>query len=141
METQSKATLAESLLTPDVQAIPPVPKPAPRPVLVFRSPVASSAKKQQRKRAAKRRTAGMYTVEQAFDYFYGPTSSDARTELNDERAIRAVAFLLSYCSEHGNQSIDGNAANGLARILELRATHSSAGGGRWSLSVPILQSI
>ncbi len=126
MEIQSKGTLAESLLIPDVQAIAPVQKPAPRPVLVFRSRVALSAKKGQRKRAAKHRTAEKYTMEKAFDYFYGPTSSDAHTELNDERAIRAVAFLLSYCSEHGNQNVDGWAANGLARILELRATRTAA---------------
>jgi hypothetical protein len=121
METQTKATFADSLLIPDVKDVLHAQAPAPRPVLVFRSPTALSAKKPRRKRAAKRRTADTYTVKQAFDYFYGPTSSDAHESLNDERAIRAVAFLLTYCSAQGNETVDGFAANGLARILELRA--------------------
>jgi hypothetical protein len=59
-----------------------------------------------------------FTLAQAFDYYYGVGSSEQCDYLNDERSIRAAAFLLTYCSQHGNEMIDGNAANGLARILE-----------------------
>jgi hypothetical protein len=126
MEPQSQISLAESLLIPDAEDAQLVQKPAARPVLVFRMQRASTAKKRQHKQRPKRRAIEKYSVEQAFDYFYGPTSSDAHDKLNQERAIRAVAFLLTYCSEHGNRSLDGFAANGLARILELSATRIGA---------------
>jgi hypothetical protein len=122
METQAKAVLAESLLVPDVQDAPFAPQ--LRPVLVFHKPVASAAKKRPHKPRAKRRAIEKYSVEEAFDYYYGPKAADAHDALNEERAIRAVAFLLTYCSEHGNESLDGNSANGLARILELNATRT-----------------
>jgi hypothetical protein len=63
-----------------------------------------------------------YSIVQAFDYFYGPKDMDEHAQLNDERGIRAAAFLLTYSSQHGNEVVDGNAANGLARILEYCAT-------------------
>jgi hypothetical protein len=63
-----------------------------------------------------------YTIAQAFDYYYGPTGMDEHEQFNDERGIRAAAYLLSYCSQHGNEMVDGNAVNGLARILEFCAS-------------------
>jgi hypothetical protein len=56
-----------------------------------------------------------YTLEQAFDYFYGPVDE---WELNIERATRAVAFLLHFCSEMGNEDVEGRSAAGLGHILE-----------------------
>jgi len=85
-------------------------------------------KKQPRKKRIKARRSAQpakYTVAQAFDYFYGPRSRGEHDALNHERGIRAVAFLLTYCSEIGNEMIDGNATNGLARILEFCATRNA----------------
>lgn len=61
-----------------------------------------------------------YTIDQAFDYFYG--SEDECNLLNSERGVRAVAYLLTYCSEMGNEPLDGDAAVGLARILNYCAS-------------------
>jgi len=96
----------------------------PLPTLLKASINAVAKKKKsttQRTRAKRPAQPEKYTVAQAFDYFYGPHSSDEHDTLNDERALRAVAFLLTYCSQQGNQLLDGNAANGLARVVEFCA--------------------
>lgn len=58
------------------------------------------------------------TLEQAFNYLWQPVPDDEEKDFNVERATRAVAFLLHWCSELGNEPINGNAANGLGYILE-----------------------
>ena len=100
------------------QIVPPVVPIAsfPRPMLPF-----SSARRSPGKRAGKRYRTSRYTIRQAFDFFYGPDNRERHRQFNDERALRAVAFLLTYGSDIGNEFLDGNAANGLARILELCA--------------------
>jgi len=103
------------------QGIPlPQVRPAGQPMAKAKKPVKQRTKPQ-------RTSPEKYTIAQAFDYFYG--ISDGRWEqfdaLNDERALRAVAFLLSYCTQHGNKLLDGNAANGLARIVEYCAERPS----------------
>ena len=60
------------------------------------------------------------TVEQAFDYFYEPDGRD-REDVDDERALRAVAFLLHWASEIGNQAPNSNLVNGLGFALEMFA--------------------
>ena len=58
-----------------------------------------------------------YTLEQAFDYFNsGP--DDEFEDFNNERCVRAVAFLLHYCSEMGNENMHGYAAHGLGHVLD-----------------------
>ena len=114
----------ETQLIPDAQDAPTTQRVAVRPVLAFSRPVKPTPKKSPRKLSMRRPKPERYTVEEAFDYFYGPTSSDEHDALNEQRVIRAVAFLLTYCSQHGNESVDGNLANGLARILELHAKRS-----------------
>ena len=61
-----------------------------------------------------------FSLSEAFDYFN--ISDDDRdpsiSSMNLERAIRAVAFLLEWLSQHGNESVDGFTAHGLAQILD-----------------------
>lgn len=60
-----------------------------------------------------------FTLAEAFDYFHIPGGDfPEESSLNDERCVRAVAFLLHYCSDHGNEPITAMAAEGLAHILE-----------------------
>jgi len=62
-----------------------------------------------------------YTLDEAFDYFNIPddTHHEPNTyPLNHERCIRAVAFLLHYCSAHGNENVSGFVAHGLGHVLE-----------------------
>ena len=60
------------------------------------------------------------TLDEAFNYYWAPnTCADGRNSpLNLERAVRAVAFLLHWQSDIGNERVEGNSANGLAFILE-----------------------
>jgi hypothetical protein len=67
-----------------------------------------------------------FTLADAFDYFEIPDDDyPSESELNNERCVRAVAFLLHYCSEHGNEPIEGFAAHGLAKVLEKCAAYIS----------------
>jgi len=61
-----------------------------------------------------------FTLAQAFDYFFEP-SGHVSEDVNLERAVRAVGFLLHWCSNMGNDSIEGNSAHGLGHILEFTA--------------------
>jgi hypothetical protein len=70
----------------------------------------------------RRRKVEKYTIEQAFNYFYGPEEDAKCEEFNNERGVRAVAYLLTYCSQYGNESLDGDAAMGLARVLKCCAS-------------------
>jgi len=83
-------------------------EPTSRPVLAFSEP----PKPAKRTKPPKRPRPDLYTLEQAFDYFYGPDS------LNEERCILAVSFLLTYSTQMGNEKLDGAAAHGLGRILK-----------------------
>jgi hypothetical protein len=60
------------------------------------------------------------TLEEAFDYFCIPEGRNhsRNSPFNLERAVRAVAFLLHWQSDIGNEDVEGNSANGLAFILE-----------------------
>ncbi len=60
------------------------------------------------------------TLAEAFDYFNVPdqSSSPELTEINLERALRSVTFLLEWLSHHGNEAVDGFAAHGLAQVLD-----------------------
>ena len=64
---------------------------------------------------AKRPTAE--ALEAAFDYFEGPEDDREREALNQERCLRSVRFLLTYCSEMGNEALPGDVAYGLAQAL------------------------
>jgi hypothetical protein len=57
------------------------------------------------------------TIEEAFSFYFDPEDADLN-RFHEERAVRAVAYLLSWGSGGGNDPIDGVAANGLAKILE-----------------------
>ena len=57
-----------------------------------------------------------FTLEQAFDYFYTPDGDEVTN--NIERATRAVAFLLHWTTEMGNEDLEGRSAAGLGHILE-----------------------
>ena len=60
-----------------------------------------------------------YTLAEAFDYFVTLGDEQPPTsQINNERCIRAVAFLLHYCSQHGNADVYGFIAHGLAHVLE-----------------------
>jgi hypothetical protein len=60
------------------------------------------------------------TLEDAFDYFNVPDGADTPelTDINLERALRSVTFLLEWLSHHGNESVDGFVAHGLAQVLD-----------------------
>ena len=60
-----------------------------------------------------------FTLEEAFDYFEIPEGdrNPSDSPRNVERAIRSVAFLLEWLSQHGNEPVDGFTAHGLAEIL------------------------
>ncbi len=65
-----------------------------------------------------------FTLEQAFDYFYTPreANGDPREDsLNLERGLRAIAFIIHWQTEIGNEPLDGNMANGFAYLLESMA--------------------
>jgi hypothetical protein len=57
-----------------------------------------------------------FTLAHAFDYFYEPDGDEIT--INIERATRAVAFLMHWCSEMGNDDVEGRSVTGLAHILE-----------------------
>ena len=61
-----------------------------------------------------------FTMAQAFDYFFEPSGHVAE-DVNLERAVRAAGFLLHWCSNMGNDSVEGNAAHGLGHVLEFTA--------------------
>jgi hypothetical protein len=42
----------------------------------------------------------------------------ARAETDNEQCARAVSFLLDYCSDFGNETLDGDVAIGLSRVLK-----------------------
>jgi hypothetical protein len=81
----------------------------------------------------------MWTMEEAFDGLCEPRKTPnspiptgigiindtAREELNLERGIRSVAFLLDYMSEDGNTSVDGSVAQGLMECLHYCASEAS----------------
>ncbi len=54
-----------------------------------------------------------YRINEAFDYFCDTEEGD-----ENERCVLAVAYLLTFCSQGGNESLDGDAAIGLARVLK-----------------------
>jgi len=67
-----------------------------------------------------------FTIEEAFNFFLDPTGASGDWELlNIERATRAIAFLLHFCSEHGNQPVNGWTAHGLGHALELIADQAA----------------
>ena len=68
-----------------------------------------------------------FTIEDAFDYLSTPACNES--ELQNERCVRAVAFLLHYCSEVGNEEVQGFAAHGLAHILEKCASNMARAHG------------
>ena len=48
---------------------------------------------------------------EAFDYSQGAAGDDSK------KAILAVAFLIDWATDAGNEDLDGNPAAGLSRIL------------------------
>lgn len=70
--------------------------------------------KQKKKRDQK------FTMQEAFDYYCSRAGGELHRD-NNERALRAVAFLLHHCTDIGNESLDGHAANGIAFLLEYLA--------------------
>jgi hypothetical protein len=85
--------------------------------------------------APEKDTEQMWTLEDAFDGLCEPRGSPtptgigvindtAREELNLERGIRSVAFLLSYVSENGNAEVNGFIAGGLGLCLSFCAKES-----------------
>ena len=61
-----------------------------------------------------------FTLAQAFDYFWEPSGHPSE-DVNLERAVRAVGFLLHWCSDMGNDPLEGHSAHGLGHILEFTA--------------------
>jgi hypothetical protein len=83
--------------------------------------------------ASEREPEQLWTMEDAFDGLCEPRKSRAgigildvsRDELNLERGIRSVAFLLDYLSEDGNTAVDGCTAQGLMNCLRFCASEAS----------------
>lgn len=81
----------------------------------------------------------MYTLQGAFDYNDIPVTGDeepSSSELNHERSIRAVGFLLHYCSVHGNEKVHGQILDGLGHVLDetaSRISFSRKSGEFWRL--------
>jgi len=80
------------------------------------------------KRRSRKPKEKLYTLEQAFDYFHGPT--EECPEFQNERAVRAIAFLLHYFSEEGNEDVDGYVAHGLGQALEISAAKIAQASAR-----------
>lgn len=60
-----------------------------------------------------------YSIAEAFDYFNTPDGEQpSASHFNNERCIRAVAFLLHHCSQYGNEDVQGFIAHGLGHVLE-----------------------
>lgn len=55
------------------------------------------------------------SIESAFSY------SQQHDTLDLEKCLRSVSYLLEWCSDVGNQEVDGFAAQGLAQIVKLAA--------------------
>jgi hypothetical protein len=83
--------------------------------------------------APEREPEQLWTMEDAFDGLCEPRKSRAgigiidvsREELNLERGIRSVAFLLDYVSEDGNTAVDGYVAQGLMTCLRFCASEAA----------------
>jgi len=77
----------------------------------------------QRIASLKLRDDEKFTLDEAFSFFYEPFEAkhDENAEFHLERAIRSVAYLLTWSTQLGNEQPDGNAINGLARILDRAA--------------------
>jgi len=72
--------------------------------------------------AKNRKFRKQFTVAEAFDLFFNfEDDNNVLTPLNCERSVRAVAFLLHWCSEIGNKDVGGFIAHGLADVLEYTA--------------------
>ena len=70
------------------------------------------------------------TLERAFDYlreFGGPEESE---EFNVERVLRAIAYLLQWSTDCGNQALDGSVACGLALLTQQAASRIADGRER-----------
>jgi hypothetical protein len=56
--------------------------------------------------AGSRRAPRTFTLDDAFSFYV--TSDDClESSLNLERAVRSVAFLLHWCSQAGNEPVEG----------------------------------
>lgn len=58
-----------------------------------------------------------FTIEDAFNFYYEADGIEWE-ELNLKRAVLAVAFLLDFLSDGGNEPVDSLVANGLAAALK-----------------------
>jgi hypothetical protein len=100
----------ELLLTPDAPSRPDSKR---KPTVLF----AKKRKKPEKPPRSRRPKPEKYTLAEAFDFLFN-VGTDTMGVLNFERAIRAVSFLLQWCSETGNEDVQGHIANGLGYILE-----------------------
>jgi hypothetical protein len=90
------------------------PKPSPTVVSIARKKARPSRPQDKRLHNGPKK----FTLEEAFDFYYTPGEDDSvYRPLNYERAVRAVGFLLHWCSEMGNRDVCGVAANGLGHVL------------------------
>jgi len=67
------------------------------------------------KRRQRHKEQQLFTLEEAFDYYYDPGQS-ADDLINTKRAIRAVGFLLHYSIGSAGNFEDETIADGLARV-------------------------
>jgi hypothetical protein len=116
MNSESTKPPLEPHLIPDspTDRVEPESKPGPQPPVVLRKK--RSGNKSQGPPPSGPSEAAKYTIAEAFD-FYCACSED-REDLNFERAIRAVGFLLHWVTQTGNKPIEGPAASGLGHILD-----------------------
>jgi hypothetical protein len=118
--TGSQAPPLEPILIPDSPLdqenrthAKPESKRRPEPVAMVQKP--PKAKKPRRTKIA----VPLFTLEDAFDFFsVSPGGERTDSEFQNERCVRAVAFLLHYCSEYGNEAMEGSAAHGLGLVLQ-----------------------
>jgi hypothetical protein len=74
---------------------------------------------QQRKSKLVKIDRNQIALQDAFDpAFQFAESNLAQAEIDNERCVRAVGFLLAYSSDFGNEPLEGEAAIGLSRILD-----------------------
>lgn len=108
-QTESSDATAGLLLAPDIPDHAPCADLPRKPVVAYRNARKPAA---TRRRSKVKTRANKMTLEEAFEW-------SIRDGRNDERAIRASAFLLDWATEEGNAAVDPCLAQGISRVLIL----------------------
>ena len=101
--------------------IPDAPESQAEPLVQRLTPVVTMGSKRKTPRAEvtnrqRRPKPKKFTLAEAFDH-------ELSEAVNLEKAVRAVGFLLHFCSDIGNRDVNGWLAEGLGHVLDFTANH------------------